>query len=242
MSTVSSLSPVTPTAQQTSHFGDLIAEQQPAMGPSPQELRQYTGDTYANYSGQPGQQVFVNQYAPVSAQKRQQSPEEAFAIQKGLQQWWPAIGNHYGTPVTQLLASPGKQAVLDGITGGLLGAGITAFLLFSSALRRFTAPAATVIGLAVGGLSAWSAYVGRVRKNGNILDLMKRLPEGATKRDLLSDPVYMQERLVNQQNRAYSGYGYDPFSTMMTYSLLSNLGGGSYRSQGRSSRSSGGHH
>ena len=48
-------------------------------------------------------------------------------------------------------------------------------------------------GLGLGGLAALLTYFGRKQRNEDVEDLMSRLPEGATRREMLSDPVYQRD-------------------------------------------------
>lgn len=143
--------------------------------------------------------VGIQSYLPVQA-KRSFSSQEQGAIQHGLSQWWPKLFPSYSTPPQELLASPGKSAAIAGTIGALAGVLMT----IGSGLPMIAAPA---LGLGSGILG----YFLRRQKNEDVLDLMHRFPAGATRRDLLSDPVYQAE--LNRQ-------------AMMTASRSNNNGGG----------------
>ena len=88
----------------------------------------------------------------------------------------------------------------------MISAGIGAGILGGmGAMMQGMRHAAGFGGLALGAaFGAFSGYFGRRQANENILDLMRRLPEGATRRDMLSDPVYQQEltrRAMRAQRR-----------------------------------------
>jgi hypothetical protein len=82
------------------------------------------------------------------------------------------------------------------------------------------------VGFTVGALlGGFSSFAKRKRENGDILDILQRMPSGATKRDLLSDPVYQRDL---DRRAAGNGNGLDTF---LTASLLANSLGS--RSGGR---------
>jgi hypothetical protein len=55
-------------------------------------------------------------------------------------------------------------------------------------------------------------YLQRQAKNEGVVDLMKRLPEGGTKRDLLSDPAMQADR---QRDAMRGMYGNDRFESRL---------------------------
>jgi hypothetical protein len=138
----------------------------------------------------------VQRYLPI-AERRELAPTERAEVKQGLKQWWPKIGAGYSTPMYQLLASPSKSAVLWGGGFGLFGALVSG----SAILKREAETASATAGKAVvalgtgifGLLGAFLGYISRRQQNENILDLMGRFPFGATKRDMLSDPVYQSD-------------------------------------------------
>lgn len=138
--------------------------------------------------------VGVQSYLPVQA-KRPFSRQEQDAIQHGLDQWWPKFFPSYSTTPEELLASPAKSALAAGILGTALGA----ILTMSHRLPLSILP---VLGFLGGGLG----YFLRRQHNEDVLDLMHRFPAGATRRDLLSDPVYQAE-LNRQAMHANNGGG-----------------------------------
>lgn len=143
-------------------------------------------------------QVGVQTLLPLHG-RRPLSPAEEAAVAAGQSRWLPRIFQSYGTPVPELMSSPGKGAVLYGLGGGGLGA-VGGGLLGSSlaghdpkAQLAGAALGALAGGLGGGGLAALLGYKTRQADNEGLVELMKRLPPNATVRDLLSDPVYNQD-------------------------------------------------
>ena len=140
----------------------------------------------------------IQRFLPI-ASRRPFTPQEQSAVAQGLKQWWPKIGAGYITPIPKLLASPLKSSV---VSGGLGGAFSSVMLKGEEeALTHANAPLAALGALLFGTLG----FISRRQSNENILDLMRRLPAGATKRDLLSDPVYqadLQRKAVARRSGA----------------------------------------
>lgn len=163
----------------------------------------------------PTLQVQNQLFAPI-APRRELNADEKRRINKGLKRLFPKFRPGDSTPLTELLANPVKRALLRGAVLGAVGSfagGATAeyLTLFPSLDRAFIRPTqlvfgarspvrhqplilgAAVAGIAVGLRGAVTGYLNRRRANEDILDLMARAPEGATRRDLLSDPVRQQQ-------------------------------------------------
>lgn len=170
----------------------------------------------------PAQSTYaLQQYLPL-APRRQLAPQENSMVQDRLMNgWYPKVMPGYSTPLSAMLSNPAKTATING--------GITALVLavcgIFSPLALFAAP---IAGLVVGVMS----YFGSRQKNDNILDMMSRLPAGATRRDMLSDPVVQADR---SQAAMASGGGGGFGSDLLTVALLSNMfnSGGGYRGGGR---------
>ena len=188
-------------------------------------------------------QVGVQRYMPLSSMKRPFSEAENAEIKKGEDQWIPTIGNNYSTPIPSLLASPTKAGLMSGaLLGGIVGI-TTRILASGSSNLALKVIIGTLIG---GGIGAFTGFIHRKQKNGDMLDLMQRLPEGATKRDMLSDPVYQSD--LNRGAQGGSSYGAtDGLMTgMLAGSMMSrpyssshsNSRPSSYRSSSGSSKSS----
>ncbi len=130
--------------------------------------------------------VSVQNYLPVS-NKREFTSQEQEQIDAGLNQFWPKIYSSYATPLPQMLANPFEYAACIGTLLGAAGACV-------GALMNKAQPALGVfLGAAVGIGVGVSSYFQRQQQNENILEIMRRLSPGATKRDLLSDPVYQKD-------------------------------------------------
>lgn len=132
----------------------------------------------------------VQQYLPI-AEKRELEKDEQKRLKKGSDRWWPRIGAGYSTPMDELMADPLKSAILGGAGTAVVGAltGLVTFI--HSATGRVVAAGLGLVGGGV--LGGITSFINRRQQNDNIEDLMRRLPPGATKRDMLSDPVYQQD-------------------------------------------------
>lgn len=147
------------------------------------------------------QQHSLYKHAPIG-KKRELSPEEKAEIEEGQSRWMPEIFQSYATKPKDMMASPGKQSLLYGLGGGLAGAGLGG--MAGAAISQGgaggtpnpnTAALGAMIGaLGVGGTSALLSYLSQDAKNKGLVDQIQRLPRGATKRDLLSDPVYNEDQ------------------------------------------------
>tara|TARA_R110002020_G_scaffold276042_2_gene491232 strand:- start:359 stop:1624 length:1266 start_codon:yes stop_codon:yes gene_type:complete len=147
----------------------------------------------------PLKNVGVQQFAPLDA-TREFSDREKKDISEEKSHMFPKIFKSYKTPITELLSSPGKQSILAALLGG--GAGALGGAVLGNEVGAGPAGAA-VGGLGVGGLSALLTYFGRKQRNEDVEDLMSRLPEGATRRDMLADPVYQRD--LDRQHMAVQG-------------------------------------
>ena len=155
----------------------------------------------------------VQQYLPIM-EKRDLGNLDDEAVQEHLHHWLPRIRAGYSTPLPELLASPGKSAIISIIGTGLFSSIMGA--LWTVAFGK-TAIGATIGGVLGLGLGAYAGFFNRRQQNENILDIMKRLPEGATKRDLLSDPVYQSGLNRAAMVRASRN------NTMMTDALMLSM-------------------
>ena len=170
------------------------------------------------------QAVGVQNYLPVT-KKRDLGPDEKADVQSNLNNWLPTLFPGYGTKASELLASPVKIGALSGtFTGGLLGSiagGLHALATHGDATGITAAIGASVA--AVSGIFAGvMSYFHRDQENNNLVDLIKRLPPGATKRDLLSDPVYQQDQQL-ARIQAASGNRGSFTDTALTAGILSTL-------------------
>lgn len=141
--------------------------------------------------------------ADVSAH-RQLSPDEEDALEAGKSRWLPRIFQSYGTPIPELMASPLKTGLIFGVPAGLLGAGIGSAIggsAHGSDGKGYSGMGALIGGLGAGGLAAIAASMDREAKNEGLEELMRRMPEGAAKRDLLADPQYQSDFLGWDNNK-----------------------------------------
>jgi hypothetical protein len=196
----------------------LVPVQNASQQDGPPQQLSIPAQNQANSYSQRGpygiQNYGVQNYLPID-KKRRMAPEERADVQRGLSQWWPKIGAGYATPMWELLANPTKSSILNagllGTLGGLFGA---------TARHSGIAAAAAGLGALLGGITG---FINRRQQNENIIDLMSRLPEGATKRDMLSDPVYQSDLNRMAMARANGG-GSDLLTTALLASSLNNYG------------------
>ena len=130
----------------------------------------------------------------ISAQ-RELSPEEESSLAAGKKRWLPRIFQSYGTPIPELMASPAKTGLIFGLPAGLIGAGIGSAFGGALANRNNSTTGALIGGLGLGGAAAILASMHRDAQNEGLEELMRRLPENAAKRDLISDPQYQKDFL-----------------------------------------------
>lgn len=128
---------------------------------------------------------------------RQLAPHEEEALAAGKSRWLPRIFQSYGTPIPELMASPLKTGLIYGAPIGILGAGL------GSAIggKHHSGLGALIGGLGAGGLAALAAGMDRAAKNEGLEELMRRMPEGAAKRDLEADPQYQSDFLGWDNNK-----------------------------------------
>lgn len=131
-------------------------------------------------------------------QSRELSNSENAAIKKGLQQTIPKLFADYSTPLPQLLVSPVKNSLMI-VTFQLVI--LTIVLRFSKGvLSKITINNAInnpILAIFIVFISLWSLlnYFNKIRSNKNIIESMKRLPEGATKMDYVSQTAVMSNSL-----------------------------------------------
>ena len=130
--------------------------------------------------------VNIQNFAP-QLRKREFSREELADIEAGKDRWLPDILQNYGTPVTNMLASPLKTGLISAVPGALGGAVIGGGLGQNSGLGSLLG------ALAGAGITGTAGYLYRQNKNDGLIDMLGRLPEQATQRDLLSDPAYQAD-------------------------------------------------
>ncbi|MDH4378700.1 MAG: hypothetical protein QE263_02180 [Vampirovibrionales bacterium] len=161
-------------------------------------------------------QIGTQQYLPIQA-KRQLTPLDQAEVQRGLSQWFPNIFQSYATPLYKMLASPFKSSLLSGLVAGGAAA-------LYAGLSRLGGGTIALVGGGAALLVGIISYFSRQQANDNVLDLMQRLPEGATKRDMLSDPVYQKDL----DRRAMAAGGYGGGGDLSTLLIAQSLMGGHY--------------
>lgn len=163
------------------------------------------------------QQMSLYKHAPVG-KKRELSKDEMKEVEEGQSRWLPEIFQSYATKPSDMMASPLKQSLLYGTGGAALGGlgGLMLGNLYDDSSRGGQPPSdvpgyigALVGALGVGGASAVMSYLSRNAENKGIIDQMQRLPRGATKRDMLADPVYNDDySRANANGNVASGLGW----------------------------------
>ena len=143
---------------------------------------------------------------------REFSAAEEQAIQEGLSQTIPKLFADYSTPIPQLLVSPLKnsllkltiQVVILGLVLNYSKLTLKDVVSMLSVNNAFKNPFGTLFILF---FLLWPVlnYIGKVRSNNNILESMKRLPEGATKMDYVSQTAVMSNRLRGRRGGGFAG-------------------------------------
>lgn len=139
-------------------------------------------------------QLAVQQYMPTGG-RHKLDPDERERIAEGESRWLPRVFQSYGTPAHEMMSSPGKGALLYGLGGAGLGALAGHAIGNGSNQAGLTsASLGAALGAAAGGIGAGTlGYLSRSANNEGIKELMSHSPKGATKRDLLADPVYQRD-------------------------------------------------
>jgi hypothetical protein len=135
---------------------------------------------------------------------RSLSPEERAEVEAAEGRMIPSLFQGYGTPLPEMMSSPGWSGAGGAALGGLVGGGL--------GLGLGGGPVGAGLGgLAGAGLGGLLGYQGRQASNAGIVDLMRRLPPGATRRDYLAD-----QAVAGDLNRAtWSGMGHDIGGALM---------------------------
>lgn len=139
----------------------------------------------------------------MSTQKmRELSASEKADIQKGLNQTFPKLFSDYSTPLPKLLVSPVKNSLLKLVIQLVFLAIVLKLtkITFKSMLSKVTVSNAIknpFLALIFIIMTIWPMlnYFNKARSNKNIIESMKRLPEGATKMDYISQTAVMSDRL-----------------------------------------------
>lgn len=126
---------------------------------------------------------------PKLSKERTLSPKEASAIAAAQTRWMPTLYPVYSTPLIDLLASPFKYTLLRAVPLlALLGVYVWFESRNSTSLFRSTSLVLTIAGV-LGAIFLVGMYVQQYRRNNNVVDMLRRLPRGATYYDYLQSPV-----------------------------------------------------
>ncbi len=138
-------------------------------------------------------QLAVQSFMPTGGRRELSQPERDL-VDKGKSRWMPRIFPSYATPAHELMASPLKQSLLWGLPAATLGGLATAGYASQAGLGNPVAGGLGALGaLGIGGLTALITAKMQNASNEDVEELMRRLPPGATRRDLMSDPVYQAD-------------------------------------------------
>lgn len=134
----------------------------------------------------------IQPYMPIMA-RRELEDEEQREVDKYSQRLIPKIWRSDQTPLTQLLYSHKKRAIVPLAAGTLVGSLIGSAL--GKSKGRFGRGAmGAAIGASVSLPVAAIEYFKHRAINESNLEALRRLPVNATIRDLKSDPVYQKEQ------------------------------------------------
>jgi hypothetical protein len=140
----------------------------------------------------------LQSYLPVG-EKRQLSPEEEARIEARKGAILPKIFKSLKDNPEADIHSPWTMATLLGVLGagggGLLGAGLGGAIGNKADNPDIGAGIGGALGAGLGGLAGGAiGYHGTNASNENVEEMMSRLPEGAKRRDMESDPVYQAQQ------------------------------------------------
>lgn len=145
-------------------------------------------------------------FLPVS-KRRKLSDEEIAFIEQEKSKWIPKIFKSMGDHPAVDMHSPVAAAILQGLIGAALG-GFAGHALTHNPKNPNESSPGAYIGAGLGGLLGGAlGYFNTDAKNETIMDMISRIPEGGTRRDVLADPVYAQMALLAQENAKSSPVG-----------------------------------
>ena len=124
----------------------------------------------------------INRFIPVDARRNELTSDEEQQITKGKSQWLPKIIQTDAISIPSMMASPAKQSLIHALLGGAGGAAAGGFA--GSFLGGHTGLGAAIGGAGLGGLMGLRKYLKQFHRNEHLEEIMRRLPVGATKRDL----------------------------------------------------------
>jgi hypothetical protein len=112
---------------------------------------------------------------------RQLTANEQSQIMIESDAWYPTLFTTYGTPAVKMLANPIKVAIVHTVIYAIVASLYIKFMNVTK--NRTNILIAVVIGLIVAGVSYYRQYM----TNGNVIGLLPKLPENATKFDYLNN-------------------------------------------------------
>ena len=177
------------TEKQRQAFEQGFVEKCAEYGVDPQELVKLA-QSYDGYAG-----ISHQSYLPV-AKKRDLTKAEKEEVERESKKWIPRIFQSEADSPAVMLSSPDKMSRVIAAIGALpaLGAGAVAGHSIGKSVGGGAGIAAGAGAAALGTPSylLLRTILKRAQRahNRTIVDKMQRLPEGATIRDIKSDPVY----------------------------------------------------
>lgn len=167
---------------------------------------------YDGYNG-----MALQQFLPVQ-QHRDLSEKELEKIEKEQKKIIPKIFKSKKDNPAVDMSSPVWNSAMLGLAGAGAGGLLGAFYDHRDIFEKDPSMSGRLTGATIGGgLGGLVGYLSRKAKNESIEDAMARLPEGATRRDIMSDPVYWREREMEMQRNAVMG------NRGITAGLVANL-------------------
>ena len=161
--------------------------------------------------GDKGSTLAFQQYLPLG-KRREFTKDEEEEIANKSKRLFPKIWRSNQTPLTDLVASPGKSGLVAALSAPLAGAALgAAFDNDAIDNRALQAAIGAGAGLLASPILGALGYYSRRQQNENVAEHLRRLPVGATIRDMKSDPVYQREQsnllqaAANNANRAALG-------------------------------------
>lgn len=112
---------------------------------------------------------------------RQLTANEQAQIATESDSWYPTLFTTYGTPAVKMLANPMKVAIIN--TAIYLVLVVVYIKIMNVKMTNLTILVIVVIGIII---AAWSYYKQYIT-NGNVIGLLPKLPENATKFDYLNN-------------------------------------------------------
>lgn len=166
--------------------------------------------------------------APIG-ERKPLAPEQEAMLQRGEQRWLPKIFSSMGDSPDKMMASPLKTALLTALltgTAGAVGGGLLGGANGAPNMLRLPGTNKSVSNEALGGLIGGGlgaglgglfGYASRNARNEDIRDAVSRHAPGATRRDLLSDPLSAG---AGMDPWSQSGMGQSAYPALLALSML----------------------